>query len=83
MSNVLVSIVRHVAAIVVTATTLVVGYLVCLVIFIATAPILAIVRLGGGKETARRLTAWLLTRVAATTAIFETMAEHITAALII
>lgn len=82
MSNALVSIVRHVAAIVVTATTLVVGYLVCLVIFVATAPILAIVRLGGGKETAKRLTAWLLTRVAATTAIFETMAENITATLI-
>ena len=82
MSNALVSIVRHIAAIVVTAATLVVGYLVCLVIFVATAPILAIVRLGGGKETARRLTAWLLTRVAATTAIFETMAEHVTATLI-
>lgn len=82
MSNALVSIVRHIAAIVVTATTLVVGYLVCLVIFVATAPILAIVRLGGGKETAKRLTAWLLTRVAATTAIFETMAENITATLI-
>lgn len=81
MSNALVSIVRHVAAIVVTAATLVVGYLVCLVIFVATAPILAIVRLGG-KETAKRLTAWLLTRVAATTAIFETMAENITATLI-
>lgn len=82
MTNALVSIVRHVAAIVVTAVTLVMGYLVCLVIFVATAPILAIVRLGGGKETAKRLTAWLLTRVAATTAIFETMAEHITATLI-
>lgn len=82
MSNALVSIVRHVAAIVVTAVTLIVGYLVCLVIFVATAPILAIVRLGGGKETAKRLTAWLLTRVAATTAIFETMAENITATLI-
>lgn len=82
MSNALVSIVRHVAAIVVTAVTLIMGYLVCLVIFVATAPILAIVRLGGGKETAKRLTAWLLTRVAATTAIFETMAEHITATLI-
>lgn len=82
MSNALVSIVRHVAAIVVTAATLVMGYLVCLVIFVATAPILTIVRLGGGKETAGRLTAWLLTRVAATTAIFETMAENITAALI-
>lgn len=82
MSNALVSIVMHVAAIIVTAVTLVVGYLVCLVIFIATAPILAIVRLGGGKETAKRLTAWLLTRVAATTAIFETMAENITATLI-
>ena len=54
----------------------------CLVIFVATAPILAIVRLGGGKETAGRLVAWLLTRVAATTAIFETMAESITATLI-
>lgn len=82
MSNALVSIVRHVAAIIVTAVTLVMGYLVCLVIFVATAPILAIVRLGGGKETAKRLTAWLLTRVAATTAIFETMAENITATLI-
>lgn len=82
MSNALVSIVRHVAAIVVTAATLVVGYLVCLVIFVATAPILAIVRLGGGKETAKRLTAWLLTRVTATTAIFETMSENITATLI-
>lgn len=82
MSNALVSIVRHVAAIVVTAVTLIMGYLVGLVIFVATAPILAIVRLGGGKETAKRLTAWLLTRVAATTAIFETMAEHITATLI-
>lgn len=82
MTNALVSIVMHVAAIIVTAVTLVMGYLVCLVIFVATAPILAIVRLGGGKETARRLTAWLLTRVAATTAIFETMAEHITATLI-
>lgn len=82
MSNALVSIVRHVAAIVVTAVTLIMGYLVCLVIFVATAPILAIVRLGGGKETASRLTAWLLTRVAATTAIFETMAENITATLI-
>ena len=82
MSNALVSIVRHIAAIVVTAATLVMGYLVCLVIFVATAPILAIVRLGGGKETAKRLTAWLLTRVAATTAIFETMAENITATLI-
>lgn len=82
MSNALVSIVRHVAAIVVTAVTLIMGYLVCLVIFVATAPILAIVRLGGGKETAKRLTAWLLTRVAATTAIFETMAENITATLI-
>ena len=82
MSNALISIVMHVAAIVVTAATLVVGYLVCLVIFVATAPILAIVRLGGGKETAKRLTAWLLTRVAATTAIFETMAENITATLI-
>ena len=82
MSNALVSIVMHVAAIVVTAVTLVMGYLVCLVIFVATAPILAIVRLGGGKETAKRLTAWLLTRVAATTAIFETMAENITATLI-
>lgn len=82
MSNALVSIVRHVAAIVVTAVTLIMGYLVCLVIFVATAPILAIVRLGGGKETVGRLTAWLLTRVAATTAIFETMAENITATLI-
>ena len=82
MSNALVSIVRHVAAIVVTAVTLIMGYLVCLVIFVATAPILAIVRLGGGKETAKRLTAWLLTRVAATTAIFETMADNITATLI-
>nr|DAD93098.1 MAG TPA: hypothetical protein [Siphoviridae sp. ctHEr2] len=82
MSNALVSIVRHIAAIVVTAATLVMGYLVCLVIFVATAPILAIVRLGGGRETAKRLTAWLLTRVAATTAIFETMAENITATLI-
>ena len=82
MSNALVSIVRHVAAIVVTAVTLIMGYLVCLVIFVATAPILAIVRLGGGKETAGRLTAWLLARVAATTAIFETMAENITATLI-
>lgn len=82
MSNALVSIVRHVAAIIVTAVTLIMGYLVCLVIFVATAPILAIVRLGGGKETAKRLTAWLLTRVAATTAIFETMAENITATLI-
>lgn len=82
MSNALVSIVRHVAAIVVTAVTLIMGYLVCLVIFVATAPILAIVLLGGGKETAGRLTTWLLTRVAATTAIFETMAENITATLI-
>lgn len=82
MSNALVSIVRHVAAIVVTAVTLIMGYLVCLVIFVATAPILAIVRLGGGKDPAKRLTAWLLTRVAATTAIFETMAENITATLI-
>lgn len=82
MTNALVSIVMHVAAIIVTAVTLVMGYLVCLVIFVATAPILAIVRLGGGKETAKRLTAWLLTRVAATTAIFETMAENITATLI-
>lgn len=82
MSNALVSIVMHVAAIVVTAVTLIMGYLVCLVIFVATAPILAIVRLGGGKETEGRLTAWLLTRVAATTAIFETMAENITATLI-
>lgn len=82
MSNALVSIVRHVAAIVVTAVSLVMGYLVCLIIFVATAPILAIVRLGGGKEAAGRLTAWLLTRVAATAAIFETMAEHITATLI-
>lgn len=82
MTNALVSIIKHVAAIVVTAATLIMGYLVCLVIFVATAPILAIVRLGGGKETAKRLTAWLLTRVAATTAIFETMAEHITATLI-
>lgn len=82
MSNALISIVRHIAAIVVTAATLIMGYLVCLVIFVATAPILAIVRLGGGKETAKRLTAWLLTRVAATTAIFETMAENITATLI-
>ena len=82
MSYIIVSIVRYVAAIVVTATTLVTGYLVCLIIFVATAPILAIVRLGGGKETSKRLTAWLLTRVAATTAIFETMAEHITAALL-
>ena len=82
MTNALVSIVMHVAAIIVTAVTLVMGYLVCLVIFVATAPILAIVRLGGGKETAKRLTAWLLTRVASTTAIFETMAEQITATLI-
>lgn len=82
MSETVVSIVRHVAAIVVTATTLAVGYIVCLVIFIAMAPILAIVRLGGGKETAKRLTAWLLTRVAVTIAIFETMAEQVTAALI-
>ena len=82
MSNALVSIVRHVAAIVVTAVTLIMGYLVCLVIFVATATILAIVRLGGGKETAGRLTAWLLTRVAATTAIFETMAAMCSATLI-
>lgn len=82
MSNALVSIIRHVAAIVVTAASLVVGYLVCLIIFVSMAPILAIVRLGGGKETTKRLTAWLLTRIAATTAIFEAMAEHITAALI-
>lgn len=82
MSNALVSIIRHVATIVVTAASLVVGYLVCLVIFVAMAPILAIVRLGGGKVTAKRLTAWLLTRVAVTIAIFEATAEHITAALI-
>lgn len=82
MSETVVSIIRHVAAIVVTATTLAVGYLVCLIIFVATAPILAIVRLGGGKGTAKRLTAWLLTRVAVTIAIFEAMAEHVTAALI-
>lgn len=82
MSDTIVSIVRHIAAIIVTTASLIMGYLVCLIIFIATAPILAIVRLGGGKETAKRLTAWLLTRVAATTAIFETMAENITATLI-
>lgn len=82
MSETLTSIIRHIAAIVVTAATLAVGYIVCLIIFVAMAPILAIVRLGGGKETAKRLTAWLLTRVAVTIAIFEVMAEHVTAALI-
>lgn len=82
MSDAIVSIVRHSAAAIIAAATLIVSYAVVLILFVAMTPILAIVRLAAGKETARRTITWLLERVAATNAIFETMAANITATLI-